>query len=153
MVSTLYIVLGKLIRTLKVDVCCMEKRVENKRFRLGAWRFIRFVLIVTLAILLGVAASYLIWSEFTFRDYSTRLFWAGIGAVLVGAMAVWASLGSYSTLGTTNIFTASGDAPIATQRIGEQIRMNSKRYGFTLRMALVGILCMGISALIEVLTR
>ena len=114
--------------------------MEKREILLSAWRFIRFVLIVTLAILLGVAASYLIWGTFSFREYSTRLFWAGIGAVLVGAMAIWASLGSYSTLGTTNIFTAPGDAPIATQRIGEQIRMNAKRYGFTFRMACVGIL-------------
>ena len=119
----------------------------------GAWRWLRFVLIVFLAILLGAAASYLLWGSFTLRDYGTRLFWAGMGSVLVGAMAVWASLGSYSSLGTTNILTAPGDAPIATQRIGEQMRMNAKRYAFTFRMAAVGILCLGTSALIEVLTR
>jgi hypothetical protein len=128
-------------------------RMKERGTVSSAWRWMRFVLIVLVAILLGAAATYLIWGEFTFRDYSTRLFWAGIGAVIVGAMAVWASLGSYSTLGTTNIFTAPGDAPIATQRIGEQMRMNAKRYGFTLKMAAVGILCMGISVLIEMLTR
>jgi hypothetical protein len=130
-----------------------EKRVKKQDIASKTWRWIRFVLIVLLAILLGVAATYLIWGPFTFRDYSTRLFWAGIGSVIVGAMAIWASLGSYSTLGTTNIFTAVGDAPIATQRIGEQIKMNAKRYGFTFRMAAVGILCMAISALIEIVTR
>ena len=135
------------------DIESEEKRVKKQDLASSTWRWIRFVLIVLLAILLGAAATYLIWGNFTFRDYSTRLFWAGIGAVLVGAMAIWASLGSYSTLGTTNIFTAPGDAPIATQRIGEQIKMNAQRYGFTFRMAVVGLLCMGISAFIEFLTR
>jgi hypothetical protein len=127
--------------------------VKKQKTASRTWRWVRFILIALLAILLGVAATYLVWGEFTLRDYSTRLFWAGIGAVIVGAMAIWASLGSYSTLGTTNIFTASGDAPIATERIGEQIRMNARRYGFTFKMAAVGILVMGISALIEIVTR
>jgi hypothetical protein len=127
--------------------------VEKREILLGTWRFVRFVLILTLAIVAGVAASFLIWGGFTFREYSSRLFWGGMGAVIVGAAAVWASLGSYSTLGTTNILTAPGDAPIATERIGEQIRMNAKRYRFTFRMAAVGIVCIALSAAIEVLSR
>ena len=127
--------------------------MEKKGILSGLWRFVRFVVPVTLTIMIGVAATYLKWGPFTFRDYSTRLFWAGIGAVIVGAMAIWAAMGSYSTLGTTNIFTAGGDAPIATQRIAEQMKMNAKRYGFTFRMAVVGVLCMASSALIEILTR
>jgi len=127
--------------------------METREILAGAWRFVRFVLIGTLVILAGVVTSFLIWGAFTFREYSTRLFWAGIGAVIVGAIAVWASLGSYSTLGARNIFTAPGDAPIATERIGEQMRMNAGRYKFTLRMSTVGILCIAISAAIEILTR
>jgi hypothetical protein len=73
--------------------------------------------------------------------------------VIVGGMAIWAALGSYSTLGTPNVLTAPGDARIAHWRIGEQIRMNAKRYGFTFRMAAVGIICIALSALIEILTR
>ena len=127
--------------------------MEKTGILFDVWRFVRFVLIVTLAILLGCAASYLVRGEFTLRDFGTRLFWAGIGAVVVGGIAVWASLGSYSTLGTPSILTASGDARIATERIGEYMRMNAKRYKFTFRMAAVGILCMGASALLEILTR
>jgi hypothetical protein len=120
---------------------------------IGVWRYFRFVLLITLAVVAAVAASFLIWGPFTFRDYSTRLFWAGIGAVIVGGMAIWAALGSYSTLGTPNVLTAPGDAPIATWRIGEHLKMNARRYGFTFRMAAVGIICMAVSTLIEILTR
>ena len=127
--------------------------MEKQDVLAGAWRFLRFVLIVTLAIMLAVVASYLIWGGFTVRDYGTRLFWGGIGATVVGGVAIWASLGSYSTLGMTSVFTAHGDAPIATERIAERMQMNAKRYGFTFRMVLVGVLCMSISALIEILTR
>jgi hypothetical protein len=148
-----YVVLGERIAPCQPAFIARRVRMKERRTVSGAWRWMRFVLIVLVAILLGAAATYLIWGEFTFRDYSTRLFWGGMGAVIVGAIAIWASLGSYSSLGTTNILTAPGDAPIATQRIGEQMRMNAKRYGFTLKMTAVGILCMGISALIEMLTR
>jgi hypothetical protein len=127
--------------------------VEKQEILLGIWRYLRFVLLTTLAILIATALSFLIWGPFTFPKYSERLFWAGIGAVIVGGMAIWAALGSYSTLGTPSILTAPGDAPIATWRIGEQLRMNARRYGFSFRMAAVGILCIALSALIEVLTR
>jgi hypothetical protein len=127
--------------------------LEKEEILIGIWRYVRFVLLITLAVAIVSAASFFIWGPFTFRDYSTRLFWAGIGAVIVGGMAIWAALGSYSTLGTPNVLTAPGDARIATWRIGEQIRMNAKRYGFTFRMAAVGIICIALSALIEILTR
>jgi len=127
--------------------------VEKQEILIGVWRYFRLVLLITLAVVAAIAGSFLIWGPFTLRDYSTRLFWAGIGAVIVGGMAVWAALGSYSTLGTPNILTAPGDARIATWRIGEQLTMNAKRYGFTFRMAAVGIICIALSALIEILTR
>ena len=127
--------------------------MEKREILLGMWRYLRFVLLITLAIVLATALSFLIWGPFTFPEYSARLFWAGIGAVIVGGMAIWAALGSYSTLGTPNILTAPGDAPIATWRVGEQLRMNARRYGFTFRMAAVGIICIALSAFLEILTR
>jgi hypothetical protein len=127
--------------------------VERQGILVDIWRFFRVVLIIVLIILAGVAASYLIWGPFTLRAYSTRLFWAGIGAAVLGALAIVATLGSYSTMGVSNILTASADAPIATERIREYMQMNAKRYGFTFRMAAVGIICMGLSALIEILSR
>jgi hypothetical protein len=127
--------------------------LEEQGILTDVWRFFRFVPILVLIIVIGVAASYLVWGSFTFRAYSTRLFWAGIGAAALGAIAIVASLGSYSTMGVTNVFTASGDAPIATQRTKEYMQMNAKRHRFIFRMATGVAICIGPSALIEVLTR
>ena len=117
------------------------------------WRFLKPILLVDLGLFLLVGGSFLLTGEFTFTAFSDRLFWAGIGAVIVGGFGVWASLGSYRTLGTPSILTASGDAPIAHSRIAEYMRTNSKRYTFTFRMFTIGFVCIVSAALIEILSR
>ena len=85
--------------------------------------------------------------------YGDRLFWGGIIVSMVGGFVIVGVLGSYSTLGTPSVLTASGDARIAHERVWEYIKTNSGRYMFSFRMFLVGFMCMGTSALIEVLSR
>jgi hypothetical protein len=127
--------------------------VRRKAVVAAIWRHLRPVLLVDLGLFLLVGGSFLLTGEFTLSAFSDRLFWAGIGAVIVGGFGVWASLGSYQTLGTPSVFTAAGDAPIAHARIAEYIRTNSKRYAFTFRMFAVGFVCMVLAALIEILSR
>jgi hypothetical protein len=119
----------------------------------SAWRFLRPVLIIVVVVLLGSGGSFLAWGEFTWRAYSDRLFWASIGVILVGGIAIWSALGSYSTLGTPNVLTAPGDARIAHSRVREHIATNAKRYAVVLRFFVAGAICMVTSAVIEVLTR
>ena len=119
----------------------------------GAWRFMMPVLIAAGLIVVGVAVSFVWWGPFSFRAYSDRLFWGGIGSMLVGGFVVVASLGSYRTLGTPSILTAPGDAPIAAERIREYIKTNSGRYGFIFRALSVGALCMVVASLVDVLSR
>ncbi|MBL7199808.1 MAG: hypothetical protein ISS56_06635 [Anaerolineae bacterium] len=119
----------------------------------GIWKFLKPVLLVDLGLFLLVGGSFLLRGEFTFAAYSERLFWAGMAAVVVGGFGVWASLGSYSTLGTPSILTASGDAQIAHSRIAEHMQTNSKRYTFVFRMFATGLVCMVSAALIDMLSR
>jgi hypothetical protein len=119
----------------------------------GAWRFLKSVLIVVVVALLGTGGTFLIRGEFTWRAYSDRLFWVGIGVTVLGGFFIWSALGSYSTLGTPNVLTAPGDARIAHSRIKEHIAMNAKRYAVATPFLAAGALCMATSALIEILTR
>jgi hypothetical protein len=126
--------------------------MKNKRVLTIIWQFFRPVLIIALVVLVVTGLSFLLAGPFSVRVYSGRLFWGGIVAMLVGGMGTFASLGSYSTLGTTNILTAPGDAPIAHARIKEHMRMNAGRYRFIARMFISGAICMTISAVLEILT-
>ena len=119
----------------------------------GIWRFFRTVLLIDLAFFVAVGVSFLFTGEFTAKAYSDRLFWAGLLATLSGFPIILASLGSYTTLGTPNILTAPGDAPITHERIREHIRTNEGRYMLVVRMATVGVVCIVTSALIQVLSR
>ena len=116
-------------------------------------RFVKPVLIIVIIALLGAASTFLFWGDFTWRVYSDRLFWAGIGAIIIGGFAIWSALGSYTTLGTPNVLTAPGDARIAHARIKDHLATNAKRYGVVGRFIVAGLICMAASALIEVLTR
>jgi hypothetical protein len=120
------------------------------------WRFVwPILIIVAAAVLLAVASFWVINKQdaFTARTYSDRLFWAGIGLTVLGGFTVVASLGSMATLGTPSVLTAGADARNAQSRIQDHFSTNAKRYGFVFRMIVSGGLCIGISALIEVLSR
>lgn len=127
--------------------------MEGSSVLRSAWRFLKPVLIIVMAALLITCGTFLVWGEWTMRAYGDRLFWASIGVIILGGIAVWSALGSYSTLGTPSIFTASGDARIAHERVKDHIETNAKRYGFILRTFAAGAICMATSALIEILTR
>ncbi len=127
--------------------------MEESSFGMRVWRFFLPLLIIWVAIVALIALSFLFWGEFTFKAYSDRLFWGGIAAIVVGGFVVVSALGSYSTLGTPSVLTAPADARIAHERIWEYMKTNAGRYTFTFRMFIVGALCIGTSALVEVLSR
>lgn len=125
--------------------------MEQERVGKAVWRFFRMPLIVVLIIVVGTALSFLVAGPFTAVAYADRVFWGGIGAILIGGFAVIASLGAYSTLGTPSVLTAGADARIAHSRIGEYMRTNAGRYLFTIRMLIAGAVCIGLSALVQTL--
>ena len=127
--------------------------MEEESVLLRIWRYMMPVLIAVAVVFVLAGASFLFWGEFSFPAYSDRLFWGGIAAILVGGFAVVASLGSYSTLGTPSVLTAPGDARVAHSRIVDHFRTNEKRYTFVFRMWAIGILCIAVSALVDVFSR
>jgi hypothetical protein len=111
------------------------------------------ILVIIASGLAVAAATFLVWKEFTIRAFSSRLFWVGIGMIVLGGITAISAASSYSTLGTPSIHTAGSDARIAHERIGETMKANLGRYAFSTRMFVSGISCIAISAAIEILTR
>ena len=122
-----------------------------KQLGIRLWRFLKPILIADLIIAITVDLSFLWWGSFTIPAYSDRLSWAGIACIVAGLPVMLASLGSYRTLGTPSVITAPGDARIAHERIAEQLSMNSRRYLWFLYPATAGLLCIGVSAVVQVL--
>ena len=128
--------------------------MDEERFVKRAWRFVWPLLVMWVVVVVLSTLSFLVLEgEFTWRIYSDRLFWGGIAVILVGSFAVISVLGSMNTMGTPSVITAPGDARVAHEKIGEYLRMNVGRYKFSIRMFIVGSLCIGTSALVEVLSR
>jgi len=120
------------------------------------WRFIWPILVIVPVAALLAGATFVVWDKlgaFSARAYSDRLFWTGIALIVVGGVAIIASLGSYNTLGTPSIFTAGADARNAQARIQDHFNVNYKRYSFVLRMFISGTLCITASALLELMSR
>lgn len=111
------------------------------------------IVILIPLIVAGAAASFWLWGPFSWRVYSDRIFWGGIGAAVAGGLGTLASLGSYSTLGTPNVITAPADARVAHARVADHMRSNAGRYMFIVQMVITGAACIGISAAVEVLSR
>jgi hypothetical protein len=129
-----------------------------KRQEIGShiWRFVWPVFVIVTVAALLAAATFVVWDQlgaFSARAYSDRLFWAGIALIVVGGFVVVSSLGSYTTLGTPSVLTAGPDARNAQARIQDHFDVNSKRYSFVFRMFASGLLCIAISALVEIATR
>jgi len=113
-------------------------------------RFLGISLLVALGILLLVGLSCLIGTRCDNTAYSERMFWAGM-IVAMGAMpAALAMLGSNQGY-YNSPFTAGQDAKVALTIANDARRSLDKRTAFALRAASIGIMCMGLSALVDFL--
>ncbi len=119
---------------------------------LSALRFVGIALLVDGAIVLVVGLSCLVGNRCTAVQFSERVFWAGIVAMMGGVPAIVATLSTGRGY-FGDPFTAGQMGKIATEIIQREKKEERKRYGFALRMALIGIGAMAISAVIEALSR
>ncbi len=126
--------------------------MDSKAKVTKALRFIGIVLLIDGAIVLVVGISCLLGNRCTAVQFSERMFWAGIVAMMGGLPAVVATLSTGRGY-FGDPFTAGQMSKIATELIQREKKEEQKRYGFALRMALVGIGAIAISALIEALAR
>jgi hypothetical protein len=120
------------------------------------WNWVWPILLLVAIAALLAAATFLVWgplSTMNVRSYSDRVFWAGIGLIVLGGIAAISTIGSMSTVGTPSIMTAGADARNAQSRIQDHFKTNARRYRNMSTFLVSGLFCIAISALLEIATR
>ncbi|MEJ5308293.1 MAG: hypothetical protein WHX52_00855 [Anaerolineae bacterium] len=127
----------------------MEK-VKKALVSIG--RFLGIVLLVDLGLFSVVSISCLFGTRCTNVAWSERMFWAGIVTLLTAMPAVLAGLNT-SRGYFDNRLTAGMDMQVAQTIIASERKGLDKRTAYALKAGAVGAGAIGISALIDILTR
>ena len=123
-----------------------------KKVLLSIGRFIGVILLIDLGLFVAVTISCQIGARCTNVAWSERMFWVSMGAMILAAPAVFAMLSTGKGF-SSNPMTAGMDNAIALDIIKSERQGLNKRMLYALRMGLIGAGGIGISALIDVLTR
>ena len=123
-----------------------------KALLISTVKFLGFTLLIDLGLFAIVSLSCLFGTRCTSLQWSERMFWAGMLAIVAAMPAVLAML-STSQGYFDNPLTAGMDMQVAKTIIEDGRRGLSKRSKFAIRAASIGIGAIAISALIDVLTR
>jgi len=123
-----------------------------KEFLVGVLRFLGLVVLVDLGLFVIVSVSCLIGTRCTNIQWSERMFWAGILALVAAMPAVLAMLNT-SRGYFDNPLTAGMDLQVAETIIKDGRKGLDKRTAFALKAGAVGAGAIAISALIDILTR
>ncbi|HHE72709.1 MAG TPA: hypothetical protein ENL34_10565 [Chloroflexi bacterium] len=115
---------------------------------LSVLRFLGVSLLIDLGLFAAVSLSCLIGPRCSNAVYSERMFWVSLAAIIAGMPAVLASLGT-SRGYYDNPFTAGIDAQVAHTIIKDGRQGLSKRSRYAWRMFSIGIIGIGIAALID----
>lgn len=119
----------------------------------GIGKFVGIVVGIVVLLVGAAGLSFLRWGPFSLVAYSERVFWAGMGAMVLGGFAVFASMGAVQMYGIPSVFTAGADSRNFMDRFADVQRTVLARYRFSFVMFLVGMACVGVSALLEILSR
>jgi hypothetical protein len=120
----------------------------NKVTRL---RFLWKVALIVLVIIIGVGVSFLLTREITYRTFADRLTWGGIISILVAGMGVISLAGLNRGLNLPDVIVKKEEAKRLMDSHQELRESIEKRYDFCLLFFLVGIGCIAIGAIIQVI--
>lgn len=115
-------------------------------------RFLGIILLVDLGLFIIVSLSCLFGTRCTGAAWSERMFWAGIVALITAMPAVLAGLNT-SRGYFDNPLTAGMDLQVAGTIVRDGRKGLDKRTAYALKAGAVGAGAIGISALIDILTR
>jgi hypothetical protein len=108
------------------------------------------ILLFSLAISLLVAVSFLFTRDFNYRTYSDRLVWVGL-FLFVLSLIVWLSVFmAGSQFGVTSFLTKPEEAKKYLKHQQEIRETVEKRYGTAIRIWLIGLVCIGLGALVQI---
>lgn len=123
-----------------------------KNALLGILRFVGFVLLIDLAIFAIVSLTCFFGTRCTPLQWSERMFWAGMLAMIGAMPAIMAALNT-SRGYFNNPLTAGMDMQVAQTIIKDGRKGLTQRSAFALKAGAIGAGAIAISALIDILTR
>ncbi|MGE5222565.1 MAG: hypothetical protein ACM3PY_09015 [Omnitrophica WOR_2 bacterium] len=112
---------------------------------------LRKILLIDLAIGVGVAISFIFTGRFTFLAYSERMFWAGIAVIMTGGTIMLAVMMTVRDYGIPGRVRKPEEAKDILDRHLEIRQEREQRFDASARLWLIGIGCIAISALVQVL--
>ena len=125
-------------------------REKLSQFTRSALDFVfRQVLLVDLIIFVVVLVSFIFLGPLTALALSERIFWAGMIAMLFGAVVTVATLFTGKGLGIPLIIRKPEEAWRFLDLSPQLQEEKEKRYNVGARLWLIGLGCVGISALVE----
>lgn len=120
-----------------------------KKTALGILRFLGIVLLIDLGLFILVSLSCLIGARCTGATWSERMFWVGLGFMLIAAPVAFATLSTGRSF--NNPMTMGMDNEIAVSIIKSERQGLDKRTLFVLRVGMIGMIAIIFSALIDAL--
>ena len=116
-------------------------------------RYLKRVMLIVLGITVVAALSFLITGGFTAQAFSDRMFWAGVFSMIVGGIGAISLMNLNRTvLGIPNVITRQEDARKLMEGNLKLREAIEKRYDFGILFWAIGLVCMGISALITLVS-
>lgn len=122
-----------------------------KAVLLKALVYIRDTLLVDLGICLLVALTFLFTKNFTFLALSERIFWAGLVITLLGGLVAFAAMFSGRSFGIPTIIRKPEEAKNFLDHFEEYIEEVNKRHDVSINLFIIGVGCIAISALIQMI--
>ena len=116
---------------------------------LKALVYIRDILLIDLGICLLVALTFFLTKNFSFVGYSERIFWAGLAMTLIGGLVAFAARFSGRAFGIPTIIRKPEEAKNLLDHFEEYVEEREKRHDVSIRLFVVGLGCIAISALIQ----
>jgi hypothetical protein len=114
-------------------------------------RYLKKVTLIVLGIFLAVSVSFIFTKGFTFLEFSNRLFWGGIASFIVGGVVVMTLMNLNHDIGVPSVITKKEDA---RKFMDSNLLLRDKiekRYDLAAMFWLVGLLCIGLSAVVQIL--
>ncbi len=118
-----------------------------KKIAVGVLRFIGIALLADMGLFILVSLSCLVGTRCTVTAWSERMFWVGLGFMLIATPVAFATLSTGRSF--NNPMTMGMDNQIAVDIIKSERQGLDKRTLFALRMALIGTVGIIFSALID----
>ncbi len=120
-----------------------------RNFLRKALIFLKNILLSDLAISLIVGLTFLFTGKFTFLAFSERLFYAGVFVILIGGVVGAATMFAGRSFGIPVIIRRPTEARRFLDHFQEYREEVEKRYDVGILIWLVGLGCIGLSALVQ----